>query len=67
MLGLSAAMVFVCRAMPSPALANRNDPTVRGPQPRAKPHHILVTKDHELTQLIPELMQLTALDLSLLG
>lgn len=30
LLGFFAAMVLICRAVPNPALSNRNDPTARG-------------------------------------
>lgn len=53
-------MALVRGSVPSSALGNQNDPEARWSQPQAEPqpHKLVVVKDHELTQFIPEHVQI---------
>lgn len=53
-------MALVHGSVPSSALGNQNDPKARWSQPQAEPqpHKLVVVKDHELTQFIPEHVQI---------
>lgn len=66
LLGFFAAMVLICRAVPNPALSNRNDPTARGSSPEQK--HSLTSWGERTTSLLSSSLnpcRLVALDLSL--